>query len=138
MNLDRLKAVRVRDHMATRLVLIEAEMEISRATAILIKNDVSGAPVVNTLGQLVGILTERDCIEVALQAEYYGMPGGLVRDVMTPDPESVSPDDNIFELANRLIQKKYRRYPVVEDGELVGLISRRDVMRAFGRLYPQR
>ena len=136
MSLDKLKAVRVRDHMTTRLVLLEPEMEIVRATHLLIRNDVSGAPVVDRAGRLVGILTERDCIRVAVHAVYHGMPGGLVRDVMSPDPEAVSPEENIFELASRFIESRYRRYPVVENGRLVGLISRRDVMRAIGRLYP--
>lgn len=136
MSLERLKAVRVRDHMTRRLVLLQPDMEIVRATHTLIRNDISGAPVVDPQGRLVGMLTERDCLRVAVQSEYYGTPGGLVRDFMTPDPESVRPDDNIFDLAKRFTEGKYRRYPVIEEGQVVGLISRRDVMRALGALYP--
>lgn len=136
MSLERLKAVRVSDHMTRRLVLLQPDMEIVRATHTLIRNDISGAPVVDPQGRLIGMLTERDCLKVAVQAEYYGTPGGLVRDYMTPDPESVRPDDNIFDLARRFTEGKYRRYPVVEEGQVVGLISRRDVMRALGALYP--
>lgn len=135
MSLEKMKAVRVRDHMTKHLVLLDPDMEISRAVHRLIHNDISGAPVVDREGRLVGILTERDCIRVAMQADYYGMPGGLVRDFMSPDPESVTPDENIFQMARRFIESKYRRYPVVENGEVVGLISRRDVMRALGQLY---
>ena len=87
------------------------------------------------VGQLLGILTERDCMRVAVQSEYYNMPQDLVRDRMTTDPVSVSPDDNIFDLARRFIESKYRRYPVVENGKVVGLISRRDVMGALGQIY---
>ena len=135
MNLEKMKAVRVRDHMATRLLLLHPDMEITRAVHLLVRNDVSGAPVVDSSGQLLGILTERDCMRVAVQSEYYNMPGDLVRDRMSTDPVSVSPDDNIFDLARRFIESKYRRYPVVENGKVVGLISRRDVMRALGQIY---
>ena len=136
MGLDKLRAVRVRDHMTRKLVLLDPDQEISRAAHTLIRHDISGAPVVDRGGRLVGMLTERDCIAVAVQAGYYDTPAGLVRDYMTPDPQWVGPDDNIFELAKRFIGGKYRRYPVVEDGRVVGLISRRDVMRALGAFYP--
>jgi len=136
MSLERLQAVRVRDHMTTRLVTLPPDMEITRAVHLLIRNDMSGAPVVDTDGRLLGILTERDFMRVLVQAEYFDMPGSLVQDVMTPDPEFVGPDDNIFQLARQFVEGKYRRYPVVEHGRVVGVISRRDVMRALGALYP--
>lgn len=134
--MNKLKSARVRDYMVSRLVLLKPDMEIVRATHLLIRNDISGAPVVDDEGRLVGILTERDCMRVAVEAEYYAMPGGLVKDVMSADPEFVSPDDSIFQLARRFIDQKYRRYPVVENDRVIGLISRRDVMRALGRFYP--
>lgn len=134
--MNKLKTARVRDHMATRLVLLKPDMEIVRATHLLIRNDISGAPVVDDAGRLVGILTERDCMRVVVEAEYHAMPGGLVQDVMSVNPEFVNPDDNIFQLARLFIDHKYRRYPVVENDRVIGLISRRDVMRALGRFYP--
>lgn len=134
--MNKLRSARVRDYMATRLVLLDPDMEIVRATHLLIRNDISGAPVVDQDGRLVGILTERDCMRVAVEAEYHAMPGGLVQDVMSTDPQFVSPEDNVFQLARRFIDHKYRRYPVVEHDRVVGLISRRDVMRALGQFYP--
>lgn len=134
MSLEQLKAVRVRDHMAKRLVVLSPDMEVARAVNLLVRNDISGAPVVDDSGRLVGILTERDCMRAAVEAGYHGMPGGLVRDLMTPGPATVGPDDSIFDVARRFIDDKYRRYPVLDGGRLVGLISRRDVMRALGRL----
>lgn len=134
MSLEQLKAVRVRDHMAKRLVVLDPDMEVARAVNLLVRNDISGAPVVDDSGRLVGILTERDCLRAAVEAGYHGMPGALVRDLMTPDPATVGPDDSIFDVARRFIDGKYRRYPVLDGGRLIGLISRRDVMRALGRL----
>jgi CBS domain-containing protein len=126
----------VKDHMATEVVTLHPEMEILRAAHVLISCDISGAPVLDQHGRLTGVLTERDCMKVALQAGYHGEPGGLVRDYMTTDPVVVSPDDTIFEMAERFIKEKYRRYPVLDGGRLVGVISRRDVMRAMGHHYP--
>lgn len=134
--MNKLRSARVRDYMATQLVLLDPGMEIVRATNLLIRHDISGAPVVDQEGRLVGILTERDCMRVAVEAEYHAMPGGLVRDVMSTDPQFVSPDDSIFQLARQFIEHKYRRYPVVENDRVTGLISRRDVMRALGQFYP--
>jgi CBS domain-containing protein len=127
----------VKDHMATEVVTLRSDMEILRAAQELIGRDISGAPVLDQHGRLVGVLTERDCIRVALHAGYHGVPGGLVRDYMTPDPISVSPDDSVVELAQRFIEGPYRRYPVLDGGRLVGVISRRDVMRAMGQHYPR-
>jgi CBS domain-containing protein len=126
----------VKDHMVTQVMTLHPDMEILRASHILIGADVSGAPVLDRHGRLVGILTERDCLQVVLHAGYHGQPGGLVRDYMTRDPVSVTPEDTILELAERFIKERYRRYPVLDGGRLVGVISRRDVMRAMGAHYP--
>lgn len=130
------RSMLVKDHMATELVTLHPDMEILRAAQLLISCDISGAPVLDQHGRLIGVLTERDCMRVALHAGYHGEPGGLVRDYMTPNPVAVSPDDTILELAERFVDEKYRRYPVVDGGRLVGVISRRDVMRAMGHHYP--
>jgi len=126
----------VKDHMATDLVTLHPETEILRAVQVLISRDISGAPVLDRHGRLIGMLTERDCMRVALHAGYHGQPGGLVGDYMARDPVAVGPDDTILDLAERFVKDKYRRYPVLDGGRLVGLISRRDVMRALGQHYP--
>ena len=99
-------------------------------------HDFSGAPVLDRHGCLVGMLTERDCMRVAMLADYHGMPAGLVKDYMSTNPESVEPGQSILDLAERFIEGRYHRYPVVDNGRLVGIISRRDVMKAMGEHYP--
>lgn len=128
-----MKAVAVRDYMTQKVVSLDPDMEIASATQFLIAHDISGAPVLDHHGRLVGILTERDCMKVALHAGYHDVPYGLVRDYMTADPESVTPDQSILTLAEKFIHGKYRRYPVVDNGRMVGIISRRDIMKALGR-----
>ena len=131
-----LKSVLIRDHMSTRLVTLDPDMDILGAVNLLITNVIAGAPVVDGNRNLVGILTERDCMRVAMQAEYHGMPGGPVRRYMTKDPQYVSPDESILHVAQLFIDGKYHRYPVVKNDRLVGMISRRDVMHAMGKQHP--
>ena len=131
-----LKSVMVKDHMSTRLVTLDPDMDILRAVHLLIANVIAGAPVVDGDRRLVGILTERDCMRVAMQAEYHGMPGGPVRRYMTENPQFVSPDESILHVAQLFIDGKYHRYPVVKNDRLVGMISRRDVMHAMGKQHP--
>jgi CBS domain-containing protein len=126
----------VKDHMVTNVITLDPEMEILRAAQMLVRHDISGAPVLDKHGRLVGVLTERDCMRVALHAGYHGSPGGLVRDYMSAAPVSVSPEDTILELAEKFISERYHRYPVLDGGRLVGVISRREVMRAIGLHYP--
>jgi CBS domain-containing protein len=131
-----LRSVFVKDHMSQNVITLPADMEILRAAQELIRNDISGAPVLDRYGRLVGILTERDCMRVVMQGDYHGTPAGLVKDFMTENPQSVGPEQSIVTLADLFINGRFRRYPVVDNGRLVGVISRRDVMRAMGQLYP--
>ncbi len=133
-----LKSVLVRDHMTTRLVTLDPDMDILRAVHTLIRNNISGAPVVDEKGGLVGILTERDCMRVVMQAEYYAVPGGPVRRFMSANPQTVSTEESILNVAQLFINGKFHRYPVVKDDRLVGIISRRDVMQAMGQHHPLR
>jgi len=80
------RSMLVKDYMSKRVVTLLPEMEILRAAHVLISHDISGAPVLDKRATLVGILTERDCMRVAVQADYHGMPGGIVRDHMSVNP----------------------------------------------------
>lgn len=127
---EKMISLNVRDYMATDLVTLDPDSSILVAGHMLIDHEISGAPVVDSNGKMIGIFTERDCMRVALQVEFYGMPGGIVRDVMTIDIKSVTPDESILNVAEMFIEGSFNRYPVVDNGRLVGQISRRDVMRA--------
>ena len=82
-------------------------------------------------GALIGILTEKDCMRVVLNATYHSEYGGTVADYMKTDIEVMEPDDSIVDAAQRFLDKRYHRYPVLDNNTLVGQISRRDVMRAL-------
>ena len=124
-------AIRVRNYMTTKLVTVTTDTEVMRAVHLLVDHDISGVPVVDAEGRLVGILTERDCIDVALNAGYFDEAGGSVADYMSRIVETAGPDDSLLDVADRFRNSSYRRFPVVEDGKLIGLISRRDVLTAL-------
>jgi len=122
----------VRDYMSRKVVKLRPDMEILRAVHHLINGRVSGAPVVDENGNVVGMLTERDCMKVVLNAAYHQEHGGLVSEFMATNVEDIAPDLSIVDAAKQFYEKKYLRYPVVENGQLIGVLSRSDVMRAMG------
>jgi CBS domain-containing protein len=134
------QAKRVRDMMTTDLLSVTPQTEIMRAVHLLVTEDVSGLPVVDQQGMLLGILTERDCIEVALHAGYFDEMGGSVEQYMTTPAVSVNPDSTLMDVAELFAHSPFRRCPVVEEGKLVGLICRRDILRALsdGAWFPNR
>jgi predicted transcriptional regulator len=77
------------------------------------------------------MLSELDCMKVALQAGYHGDYGGPVRDYMSEGVKTVNMEMSIVDLAQVFIDKRYRRFPVTDNNRLVGQISRRDVLRAL-------
>ena len=129
-----LKSCLVRDYMAGSIVSFKPETDVLDAIHELVRHRIAGAPVVNDRGELVGMLSELDCLKVSLNAGYYGDWGGPVADFMTPDVETVDADMNIIDLAQKFIDCGFRRFPVLRNNRLVGQISRRDVLRALTTL----
>ena len=129
------KSARVRDYMAANLVTFTPDMEILRAIHALIENRISGAPVVDEHGNLIGMLSEQDCMKVALHAGYYEEFGGRVEEYMNREVKTVDADTSILQLAEMFLSTPYRRYPVIDDNRLVGQVSRRDVLRALESLW---
>jgi CBS domain-containing protein len=129
-----LKSCLVRDYMAGSLVSFKPETDVLDAIHELVRHRIAGAPVVNDQGELVGMLSELDCLRVSLNAGYYGDWGGPVADFMTPDVETVDADMNIVDLAQKFLDCGFRRFPVLRNNRLVGQISRRDVLRALTNL----
>lgn len=129
-----LKTTHVRDFMAASLVTFSPDTEILAAIAELVDKRISGAPVVDNRGNLVGLLSEQDCLKVALEAGYYQSYGGPVSQYMSKDVVTVDADTSVLDLAQRFINEPYRRFPVMDGNQLVGQISRRDVLRALKAL----
>jgi CBS domain-containing protein len=125
------KSVLVKDYMSRTLVTFKPDMSVLDAVHKLVEHRIAGAPVVDDAGNLVGMVSELDCLKVVLQAGYHGDYGGPVSDYMTPDVETVNAEMSIIDLAQRFLDSNFRRFPVTDRNRLVGQISRRDVLRAL-------
>lgn len=132
---DVLRSITVKDYMAKDLITFSPEMDVMDAIDTMVKRRISGAPVVDGHGNIVGILSEKDCMQVALNASYYEERGGKVMTYMKKDVQAVEADMSIVELAQMFIKSPMRRYPVVQDNRLVGQISRRDVLKALEKIW---
>ena len=117
--------------MSASLVTFTPGMDVMNAINILVKHRISGAPVIDDRGNLVGLLSEKDCMRVAVQAGYYEELGGRVADYMTENVTTVESEASVLDVAKLFMENGPRRYPVVEDNRLVGQISRRDVLKAL-------
>ncbi len=128
------RTARVSDYMTGRLVTFHPETDVLNAIHELVQHAIAGAPVVDDEGNLVGMLSELDCMKIALHAGYHGDWGGPVSDYMTTDTVTVDADMSIIDLAQQFLDTGFRRFPVVKEHRLVGQISRRDVLRALGEI----
>ena len=109
-------------------------MEVTRAIELLVRHKYTGAPVVDDGGRLIGMLSEKDCLKVAVMGNVEGVSPGLVGDYMTTAVDTVGPDTTLLEVAKLFVAAPYKRLPVLDGGRLVGQISRFDVLRAIHEL----
>ena len=125
-----LKSIKVRDYMTTHLLTFRADTDLYTAIGLLLEHRVSGAPVLDEQGALIGLLAETDCLRGILSGAYFEETGGTVGACMNPRVESVGADMSVIEVAERFLHGGHRRLPVVEEGRLLGQISCQDVLRA--------
>ncbi|HMP77236.1 MAG TPA: CBS domain-containing protein [Kiritimatiellia bacterium] len=124
----------VREFMVTSIVTLRPELPIRQAIDSLLKHRISGAPVVNAEGALVGMLSEKDCLRVFANAAFHNSDPGDVEDYMAREVLTIEPEADLFRAADIFLKHSFRRLPVLEDGKLVGQISRRDVLNASRQL----
>ncbi|WP_405610662.1 CBS domain-containing protein [Polaribacter sp. Asnod1-A03] len=123
----------VSDYMTKKLVTFRAEDSLDYVIAQLITNKISGGPVVNEKNELIGIISETDCIKHISESKYYNMPSDVNNTVgkyMVTDVDTIDKDMNIFDAAFKFISSHRRRFPVIERGKLIGQISQKDVLKA--------
>lgn len=127
--------ITVREFMTTDIISLEPDLDVLRAIGVFLRHDISGAPVVDPSGELVGMLTERDCMKVALDAAFHQQSGGTVRDFMATEVVTIPAEESIVATARRFYEDTFLRFPVVDGSGMIGIISRRDVMRAMGEYW---
>ena len=146
--------IKAKDIMTSDPVVVAKDEDIGKATAIMIEKGFNGIPVVDNNGRLVGIICQSDIIAQQKKLplpSYFTFLDGLISlrsmktiekeaqkiaattvgQAMTPDPISVSPDTGIETLAALMVDNNFHTLPVVENGRLVGVVGKEDVLRTL-------
>ena len=121
----------VGDIMTTELLTFTPETGIHDAIRALLDHRYSGAPVVDADGNLVGMLSRKDCLKVVFSTSYHGDRGGMVSEYMSPNVETLDVDTDLVSAARHFLDSPYRRFPVTSEGRLAGQVSRADLLRAL-------
>jgi len=120
------------------LITFSPDDDINKIIDVIIEKKISGAPVLDEGGKLVGIISEKDCLRIIVDQAYHNLPynSPKVSDYMTKNVKTLSPDSNVVEAATLFLDSPVRRMPVVDNGALIGQISRRDILRAAKNINP--
>lgn len=131
--------IKVSDYMSVNLITFNPEQSVLEVMDILIKKKISGGPVVNEKNELVGIISEGDCMKQISSSRYHNHPMAdlKVKDHMVTPVETIDGEMNVFDAADKFLTNRRRRFPIVKDGKLVGLISQKDVLKAALELKGQ-
>ena len=122
----------VSDIMTHQLIVFKPEDTIHEVMAAFIKHRISGGPVVNEEGQLVGVISEADCMKEISDSRYFNMPilDKSVSYFMTKEVDTIESNMSVFDAAALFSKSSRRRYPVMEGKRLVGQVSRKDIVIA--------
>ena len=127
-----MESLKVCDYMSQRPVTFTTEMPVAEAVEKLLHSHQTGGPVINNKRELVGFLSEQDCLRQMIESSYYREQVARVKDVMVVQALSVKPYTSVLEVAQKMISERPKVYPVVDDdGVLVGSISRAQVLNAI-------
>jgi CBS domain-containing protein len=110
------------DIMTTNVITVEEDLTISGVCKLLVESDISGVPVVNKEDRLVGMVTERDLL-------FHNPFITSVKDLMTKEVVTVAEDTPVEEISRLLLDNFIKRVPVVREGNIVGIVSRLDILR---------
>ncbi|MBW2713996.1 MAG: CBS domain-containing protein [Deltaproteobacteria bacterium] len=130
-----------RDVMAKSPVSIHPDVCIFEAINLLLKNSVTGMPVIDDDHRLVGILSEYDCLRVLASSDFYELnevPTDKVSQYMTKQVKTIHPDMGIYMVAQELLNQGVQRLPVVENGLRLGMVTRAHVLRGIEKMRKQR
>jgi CBS domain-containing protein len=119
---------------------IGPEMNLGEIATFLLKHNVSNVPVVEQTGDdrwLLGFVSEADCLEFLANELFYGNPSPLqtAKTIMKKHPSCVEPEIDIFTLTSIFTSHRYRHLPVVRDQNLLGIVSRRDILKSLDEYY---
>jgi len=116
------------DCMAEKLITIHQDASLDEAISLLLSHRISGMPVVGDNGELMGVISEQDCLKSFVESKYHNTPIASVKDAMSKEVASVGSDTDVLTIAELFSKNAYRRLPVLKNSRLVGQVSRRDVL----------
>jgi len=122
----------VSDIMTRQLVIFLPDQSIHDVMQAFIKNRISGGPVVDKDGRLVGVISEADCMKEISDSRYFNLPilDKSVAHFMTKKVDTIEANTSVFDAAALFSKSSRRRYPVIENNQLVGQVSRKDIVIA--------
>ena len=129
----------VKDFMSTDLITFRKDQTVFEVMEELLHHKISGGCVVDEDGNLLGVISEGDCMKHISDSRYYNMPmdNNLVEKRMTCNAVTIDSEMNVLDAAKLFIEKRFRRFPIVRDRKLVGQLSQSDVLRAALNLKGQ-
>lgn len=121
----------VRDVMTSPSPFVKQGCDLGEVVKTLLKHGVFGLPVINEQHELVGFVSEQDCIHSVLVSSYHCEGAPVVDDVMSREVLAVEADSSIIDLAQKMGKNKPKSYPVADDGKLIGLITRSAILESL-------
>ena len=120
----------------SNIVTFKPDQPIQDVISTIVSKKIAGAPVLDDQQHLVGMISEKDCLRLIVDQAYYNMPPETrkVSDYMTPKVQSLSPKTTVVEAAIEFLNSPIRRFPIVENGMLIGQVSRRHILKAAKNL----
>jgi CBS domain-containing protein len=125
--------IAAKELMNAQVFTIGKEEDVYEAVRLMVLNNITGLPVVEEDGTLAGIITEKDVLPLLSEPAL----SGTVAEFMTTEVVCFQPEDNLREIAESFRRNQFRRVPIVRGDKLVGIVSRRDIIRYIGDLKHQ-
>ena len=119
-----------RDIMTKSVIKLTPDQDLFDVIGLLVKHKISGAPVVDRNDKYLGVFSEKSSISLLMDAAERGTPTTRIEGFIDTAAQTVGPDTGLWSIAQIFMTSNYRRLPVLENGRVIGLISRRDVLRA--------
>ena len=127
-----LENILVKDYMSKEIISFHKSDSIFEVKRVLLEKKISGAPIISKSGKLIGIISETDIMKQIIDSKYFNMPMSrtTVSKYMTKNVDYISPNETIFDAAEKFLRLKRKRFPVMESNRILGIISRVDIIAA--------
>jgi CBS domain-containing protein len=127
-----MKKIKAADFMTKKVITATEDLSLTEVIELLVKHNISFLPVIDAEQNFLGVITEYDVINSASSGE---ADRTKVKEAMSRQVVHFSPEDNFETIVNECLTKRIHRAPIIEDGKVVGIVSRRDILQQLLNLY---